>query len=51
MAGGREEGVVYESASFLALLRNTPSCNVFIPHSIMYTVVVCVYLYVHYSRE
>ena len=49
MAGGREEGVVYEPTSFLDLLRNTPSYNIFIPHSITYTVVVC--LYMHYSRE
>ena len=42
MAGGREEGAVYEAASFLGLLRNTPSCNIFILHPIMHTVIVCV---------
>ena len=42
MGGGREEGAVYEAASFLGLLRNTASCNIFILHPIMHTVVVCV---------
>lgn len=50
----RREGEVYEPDSFtvLYLLKNTPPpCNILIPHSIMYSVILCMCMYVFTLRK